>query len=62
MKYCPQCHRVEADEALKFCRVDRAMLVGDSSAIGNEAGNGRAEFGARRERSSYKHPSAKHRC
>ncbi len=27
MKRCPQCHRVETDEALKFCRVDGARLV-----------------------------------
>jgi TolB-like protein/Flp pilus assembly protein TadD len=38
MKRCPQCHRVETDEALKFCRVDGATLVSDSSAIGSEAG------------------------
>jgi len=37
MKRCPQCNRVETDEALKFCRVDGATLVDDSSAIG-EAG------------------------
>jgi TolB-like protein/Tfp pilus assembly protein PilF len=37
MKRCPQCNRVETDEALKFCRTDGATLVGDSSAIG-EAG------------------------
>jgi adenylate cyclase len=27
MKRCPQCNRVEPDEALKFCRVDGAPLV-----------------------------------
>jgi TolB-like protein/Tfp pilus assembly protein PilF len=37
MKRCPQCNRVETDEALKFCRTDGATLVDDSSAIG-EAG------------------------
>jgi hypothetical protein len=30
MKRCPQCNRVETDEALKFCRVDGATLVSDS--------------------------------
>src|SRR6266542_4164241 len=30
MKRCPQCNRVESDEALKFCRVDGATLVSDS--------------------------------
>jgi TolB-like protein/lipoprotein NlpI len=34
MKRCPQCHRVETDEALKFCRVDGATLVNDSSDLG----------------------------
>jgi TolB-like protein/Tfp pilus assembly protein PilF len=38
MKRCPQCNRVESDEALKFCRVDGATLISDSSAIGSEAG------------------------
>src|SRR5207245_6236509 len=30
MKRCPQCNRVETDEALKFCRVDGTTLVSDS--------------------------------
>jgi len=38
MKRCPQCHRLETDEALKFCRIDGATLVNDSSSIGSEAG------------------------
>ena len=38
MKRCPQCHRVENDESLKFCRVDGATLVSDSSPINSEAG------------------------
>src|SRR6185436_16204852 len=38
MKRCPQCKRVETDEALKFCRVDGATLVNDSSSIDQEAG------------------------
>ncbi len=38
MKRCPRCNRVETDEALKFCRVDGATLVDDSTAIGSEAG------------------------
>ena len=33
MKRCPQCNRVETDQALKFCRVDGATLVNDSSSI-----------------------------
>jgi len=38
MKRCPQCNSVETDEALKFCRVDGATLVSDSSSLGDEAG------------------------
>ena len=38
MKRCPQCNRVETDKALKFCRVDGAPLVSDSSNIDREAG------------------------
>ena len=38
MKRCPQCNRVETDEALKYCRVDGATLVSDSSSIDQEAG------------------------
>ncbi|MGQ0762508.1 MAG: tetratricopeptide repeat protein [Acidobacteriota bacterium] len=38
MKRCPECNRVETDEALKFCRVDGATLVSDSSSIDQEAG------------------------
>jgi TolB-like protein len=45
MKRCPQCHRVETDEALKFCRVDGVTLVSDSSSISSEAGT--AQLGSR---------------
>ena len=38
MKRCPQCNRVETDEALKFCRVDGATLVDESSSVSSEAG------------------------
>ena len=38
MKRCPQCNRVETDETLKFCRIDGATLVNDSSSIGSEEG------------------------
>jgi len=27
MKRCPQCNRVETDDALAFCRVDGARLI-----------------------------------
>src|SRR5262245_14243772 len=36
MKRCPQCNRVETDEALKFCRVDGATLS-DSASVNREA-------------------------
>jgi len=38
MKHCPECNRVETDEALKFCRVDGATLVDLSSPLNSEAG------------------------
>jgi len=38
MKRCPECNRVETDEALKFCRVDGATLVSELSSINGEAG------------------------
>ena len=44
MKRCPQCSRVEADEALKFCRVDGATLVSDSGSVSGDAGT--AKFGS----------------
>jgi len=30
MKRCPQCHRVETDDALVFCRTDGTRLIVDS--------------------------------
>lgn len=41
MKRCPQCNRVETDDALAFCRADGSALVGDHSAPGGEAGTAR---------------------
>src|SRR5438128_2174439 len=38
MKRCPQCNRVETDDALVFCRVDGTALVSDSSSLNSEAG------------------------
>ena len=46
MKRCLQCNRVETDEALKFCRVDGATLVSDSSSIDKEAGTVRLDSGS----------------
>ncbi|MGQ0762506.1 MAG: tetratricopeptide repeat protein [Acidobacteriota bacterium] len=47
MKRCPQCNRIETDEALKFCRVDGATLVSDSSSLNSEAGT--AQLGSQPE-------------
>lgn len=46
MKRCPQCRRVESDGALRFCRVDGATLVSDSSPIDKEAGTVRLDSGS----------------
>ena len=37
MKRCPQCNRVETDEVLKYCRVDGATLISESSGLNPEA-------------------------
>ncbi|PYS61944.1 MAG: hypothetical protein DMF74_14890 [Acidobacteria bacterium] len=37
MKRCPQCNRVENDDALVFCRADGTALVSDSSSLNSEA-------------------------
>src|SRR6266571_6151815 len=37
MKRCPQCNRVETDDALVFCRVDGAALISDSGSISTDA-------------------------
>jgi TolB-like protein/tetratricopeptide (TPR) repeat protein len=44
MKRCPQCNRIETDEALAFCRADGTALVSDSDSISGEAGT--AKFGS----------------
>src|SRR5438105_908741 len=36
MKRCPQCNRVETDNALVFCRVDGASLVTDSGSVSGD--------------------------
>ncbi|HEY3136575.1 MAG TPA: hypothetical protein VGL29_11160 [Blastocatellia bacterium] len=37
MKRCPQCNRVETDDALVFCRADGAALISDSRSISSDA-------------------------
>src|SRR5262245_14018689 len=44
MKRCPQCNRVETDDALAFCRADGTALIIDSGSIGADAGT--AKFGS----------------
>src|SRR5437660_8159386 len=44
MKRCPQCDRVENDDALTFCRADGTPLISDPSSVGAEAGT--AKFGS----------------
>ena len=41
MKRCPQCNRVEPNDALAFCRADGTPLVADSQSIPNEANTAR---------------------
>ncbi len=48
MKRCPQCNRVETDEALKFCRVDGATLVIESPATDQEVETAKFGFGRAR--------------
>ena len=38
MKRCPQCQRVETDDALVFCRADGTALISDSGSIDGDAG------------------------
>ena len=38
MKRCPQCNRLETDEALKFCRADGATLISESGSVSDDAG------------------------
>ena len=44
MKRCPQCNRVETDDALVFCRADGTALVSDSGAV--SADSGTVKFGS----------------
>ncbi|MEP6743035.1 MAG: hypothetical protein ABJB61_11095 [bacterium] len=44
MKRCPQCNRVETDNALVFCRADGTALISDSGAV--SADSGTVKFGS----------------
>lgn len=43
MKRCPQCNRVETDDALVYCRADGTALITESDSIIGDAGT--AKFG-----------------
>ena len=44
MKRCPQCNRIETDDALAFCRADGTALGSDSEAVGADSGT--VKFGS----------------
>ena len=44
MKRCPQCNRIESDDALAFCRADGTALLSDSGSISGDVGT--AKFGS----------------
>src|SRR5213594_874278 len=44
MKRCPQCNRVESDDALVYCRADGTALISDSGSFSGDAGT--AKFGS----------------
>ena len=44
MKRCPQCNRVETDDALVFCRTDGTALISDSGSVSGDAAT--AKFGS----------------
>lgn len=44
MKHCPQCNRVESDDALAFCRVDGTALISESGSITGDAGTVKCGF------------------
>ena len=46
MKRCPQCNRVESDDALAFCRADGTPLISDSGSITGKTGTARFSSGA----------------
>ncbi len=60
MKRCPQCHRVETDDTLVYCREDGAALISDSESIRGEAGTvklGSGPVSGETETSILPHPS-----
>src|SRR6266404_795171 len=46
MKRCPQCHRVEADDTLAFCRSDGTVLISASGSLSSELNTAKFVSGA----------------
>src|SRR5882762_846846 len=60
MKRCPQCHRVEADDTLAFCRSDGTALISASGSLSsdlNTAKFGSGPISSEIETSLLPHPS-----
>ena len=36
MKRCPQCKRIERDDALVYCRADGTALISESGAVADD--------------------------
>lgn len=46
MKRCPECNRIETDDALTFCRTDGTPLVRESGSVNVDAGTAKFVSGA----------------
>jgi hypothetical protein len=46
MKRCLQCHRIETDDSLAFCRADGTAVISDSSSVAGDAGPAKPRSGA----------------
>lgn len=46
MKHCPECNRLETDDALAFCRVDGIRLISDSGSFSGDAGTTKFDSGS----------------
>ena len=45
MKRCPECNRVETDDALAFCRADGTALISESGPVSGDAGTAKFASG-----------------
>jgi hypothetical protein len=46
MKRCPECNRIEPNDALMFCRADGTALISDSGSFSGDAGTAKFASGA----------------